>query len=105
MTAREGTDRLEDLTLNELDELRELTGGADPTSGDFWSNLHALYGFAWLIQRRTDPALEWETAKTWPLREVYALLEAPVDPTKPTESGNGSGSPTPSESTRPILAG
>jgi hypothetical protein len=105
MTARGGSERLEDLTLNELDELRELTGGADPTGGDFWSNLAALYGFVWLIERRADPGLQWETVRGWPLRQIYTALEAPVDPTGPNVSGNGSGSPTPSESTPPISVG
>jgi hypothetical protein len=105
VTARGGTDRLEDLTLDELDELRDLVGGADPTDGDFWSNLRAIYGFTWLIERRSDPSLTWDAVRAWPLREVYAALaEVPEpDPTGNPGSGNGAGSPTPMGSPRERL--
>jgi hypothetical protein len=99
--------RIEDLTLAELDELRELTGGADPTEGDFWGNVTALYGFAFLLGRRDDPTLTWETVRGWPLGDVYGRLGAESDPTTPPGTGgseNGHASPTPSTSPQPTSA-
>jgi hypothetical protein len=94
--------RLESLTLDELDELQNLTGGADPTAGDFWDNLKALRAFAYLFTRRDQPALTWEETGAWTLAEVYAVFgRVPeVDPSPPTAAGNGSESPTRSELTR-----